>query len=70
MDAPAKTYIHHFCAESGWSLKDPLSVTDDKDGWGEIVREHMLSVRLDYDKKYLKQFKQINIHTPKKTKVS
>ena len=36
---PARSYIQQLCADTGCSLKDPLGVLDNRDGWRERVRD-------------------------------
>ena len=32
---PAKSFINHFCANTGYGLEELLGATDDRDGWRE-----------------------------------
>ena len=36
---PARTYIQQLCADTGGSMKDLRGVMDDRNGWGERIRE-------------------------------
>ena len=42
---PARTYLPQLCADTGCSLEDLLRVIDNRDGWGERIREiHTVSM--------------------------
>ena len=36
---PAKTYLYQLCMDTVCSPEDPPGTMDDRDGWGERVRE-------------------------------
>ena len=38
-ERPARTYIQQFCADTGCSIEYLPEVMDDREGWGERVRD-------------------------------
>ena len=34
-----RTYSYQLCSDTGYSLEDLLGKMDDRDGWGETVKE-------------------------------
>ena len=60
---PAKTYIYHFCADSGCHLEDLQRSIADRDGWWERVKGICAVDMPWWSKGYNMVFNQLNTKT-------
>ena len=60
---PARTYLQQLCADTGCSLEDRAGAMDDRDGWGEKVREIRASSVIGWWWIYIHTHTRVPVHT-------